>query len=182
MAHGLKSTETFNHLPSVGSRSLTTERGRRHSEVLKQFWADPVWRAETLAKKEGPHRKAVEEGRVTCAGSHWGLNKKQLATFRRQARFEATLTMKKLEQAGILEDTDEQSKEAIHTALTIMRMLPVPPRDRLAAARLVLDFTKAKPAQKQEITVTSAEQWLDEVTADAQKTDEGTDSSPQEAA
>ena len=33
-------------------------------------------------------------------------------------------------------------------------------RERLAAARLVLDFTKSKPASKQEVTISHAEEFL----------------------
>lgn len=73
--------------------------------------------------------------------------------------------MNKLEAAGVLEDADAQAKEALKAAIAVMRG-PVSPKDKLAAARLVLDFTKAKPAQKQDITVSKAEAWLEAVTKD----------------
>lgn len=90
--------------------------------------------------------------------------------FQKQARFEATLTMKKLDAAGVLDDTDAQSREAIHKGLEIMRNGAASVKDQLAAARLVLDFTKAKPASKTELTVSAAEEWLDAVTQDAVNT------------
>jgi hypothetical protein len=96
----------------------------------------------------------------------------QAKWFWRQARFEATLTMKKLDKAGVLNDADDQAREALHAALSIMRM-EIAQKDRLAAARLVLDFTKAKPAQRTELTVNKAEEWLAQVTQQNEKADQG---------
>lgn len=111
-------------------------------------------------------------------GTPNGMNAAQAKWFRRQAKFEASLTMKKLEKAGVLDDADDMAKDALHTALTIMRM-EGHMGHRLAAARLVLDFTKAKPAQKQELTISKAEDWLEAVVIDAQEaiTDQSSDSS-----
>jgi hypothetical protein len=141
-------------------------------ETMLKCWADPQWRADLLARREG--RRA--DGLMTTTGLPKGLDLEQFKFFRRQARFEATMTMKKLDKAGVLDDCDEYAREALHAAIETMRM-PIPPKDKISAARLVLDFTKAKPAQKQEITVTKAEEWLAAVTEDNGKTDEGADRS-----
>ena len=55
---------------------------------------------------------------------------------------------------------DEYALEALRTAVEIMRE-PGQNRDRLTAARMVLDFTKTKPAAKSEITVGKAEAYLE---------------------
>jgi hypothetical protein len=137
----------------------TTERNLRN-------WADPVYRAEHSA------RLAAMAGQGRRYGIPNGMNRRQAKWFWRQARFEATLTMKKLDKAGVLNDADEHAREAIHAALSVMRMEVAQPV-RLAAARLVLDFTKAKPAQRTELTVNKAEEWLAQVTEQNEKADKG---------
>ena len=54
---------------------------------------------------------------------------------------------------------DPRAEEALETAVEIMRT-PVHNRDRLQAAKLILDFTKVKPVNKSEITVGKAEEFL----------------------
>lgn len=55
---------------------------------------------------------------------------------------------------------DDYAEEALVTAVEIMRS-PDATRDRLAAARLVLDFTKQKPATKSEMAISQAESFLE---------------------
>jgi hypothetical protein len=57
---------------------------------------------------------------------------------------------------------DPMAVEALEKAMTVLRD-NISPKDKIAAARLILDFTKAKPAQKLEHTVRSAEDILDEM-------------------
>ena len=92
--------------------------------------------------------------------------------------------MNKLEDAGVLDDMDEMAKAALKESLAIMKNGLTATKEKLVAARLVLDFTKAKPAQKQDITVRSAEEWLDEVVKDngEAQADDSTESGTQEAA
>jgi hypothetical protein len=134
---------------------------------MKARWADPEYRERMTAHNARISRGGAKRRRVPD-----GMRREQAKWFWRQAKFEATLTMKKLEKAGLLEGDDEHAKEALHTALTIMRA-PVIQKDQLAAARLVLEYTKAKPAQKQEITVNKAEEWLAAVVEDAKETQQG---------
>jgi hypothetical protein len=54
---------------------------------------------------------------------------------------------------------DEYAKEALGTAVEVMRMQGET-RERLSAARLILDFTKQKPASKSEVAVAKAEDFL----------------------
>lgn len=148
--------------------------GRRPeaSKKLKELWADPVWRADLLERRKATvSRGGRPRARI-------GMNKEQVQRFWRLAKFQAQLTMNKLEQAGVLDDADTQAKEALKHALTVMRSHATPIKDSLTAASLVLTYTKAKPAQKTELTVTKAEEWLEAVTADA-KADESTDRSAQ---
>ncbi len=57
------------------------------------------------------------------------------------------------------ENENTHAKEALEAAVEILRT-PGQTRDRLTAARLVLDFTKSKPVSKQEVTVGKAEAFL----------------------
>ena len=42
-------------------------------------------------------------------------------------------------------------------------------KERLSAARLVLEFTEAKPASKSDVTLHQAEVWLEELAAEDDK-------------
>jgi activator of HSP90 ATPase len=65
----------------------------------------------------------------------------------------------------IIED-DPKVKAAFQAATEVL-MSPHNQGIKLQAARLILDFCKAKPVAKSEITVQKAEDWLMSVTADA---------------
>ena len=54
---------------------------------------------------------------------------------------------------------DQYAKAALETAVEVMRC-PGDNRERVAAARLVLDFTKQKPASKSEVALSKAEDFL----------------------
>lgn len=60
---------------------------------------------------------------------------------------------------------DPMAVEALTEAMTVLRST-IPPRDKIAAARLILDFTKSKPTAKVEHTVKTAEDLLDEMAED----------------
>lgn len=59
---------------------------------------------------------------------------------------------------------DKYAVEALETAVTIMRVESAN-RDKLAAAKLVLEYTKAKPSTKADITLNTAESFLESVLA-----------------
>lgn len=176
--------------PREEAQVVIDKRGRRHirtprswrkppdkapvksperAERLRRQWADPKWRARML---EGMKTRRKPTRAESGVGIPRGMRRLQYKTFRKQARLEATLLMKKLDEAGVLDDADDQAREALHTAISVMRG-PESAKDKLAAARLVLDFTKAKPAQKQDITLNKAEAWLEAVTKDNDDTRTG---------
>jgi hypothetical protein len=72
--------------------------------------------------------------------------------------------MKKMSANGQLPD-DPNAQEAMKEAMVVLRS-QVPWQGKLAAARLVLDFTKSKPTTKAEVTVKSAEDYLDDMAED----------------
>lgn len=59
------------------------------------------------------------------------------------------------------------AKEAIQTAVELMRETEIHPRDKLAAAKVVLEYTLAKPATETTVNVKSAEDFLAEIAKDA---------------
>ena len=63
---------------------------------------------------------------------------------------------------------NQYAKEALETAVEILRT-PSATRDRLASARLILEFTEAKPASKSEVTLHQAEAWLEELAKEDDK-------------
>ena len=58
------------------------------------------------------------------------------------------------------------ASEALEAAVSVLRLENVSSRDRLAAAKLVLDFTLAKPATETTVSVETAEDFLDAVARD----------------
>lgn len=66
-----------------------------------------------------------------------------------------------MRDAGQLPD-DPRAVEALEETVKTLRAAESP-KDKIAAARLILDFTKAKPAQKIEATVRTHEDFLDEL-------------------
>ena len=81
------------------------------------------------------------------------------------------------------EINDPRAEEALETAVEIMRT-PVHNRDRLQAAKLILDFTKVKPVAKSEVTLNNAEAFLSSLLDDDGEQNENptaeTESSPEE--
>lgn len=106
-------------------------------------------RAAGLLRRGKPGRFGVPDG----------MRKKQADPLNQAALQSAKDTMAKLKQAGVIDDADAQAQEALESALTVMRK-PGDKKVQLAAARLVLEYTKSKPASKVEATVNKAEEWL----------------------
>lgn len=72
--------------------------------------------------------------------------------------------MKKMADKGQLPE-DPRAVEALEESLMVLRTAENQ-KTKLSAARLLLDFTKAKPTQKIEHTVKTAEDYLDELAED----------------
>ena len=67
---------------------------------------------------------------------------------------------------------DPRAEEALETAVEIMRT-PVHNRDRLQAAKLILDFTKVKPVAKSEVVIGNAEAFLSSLLDDTGDNSDG---------
>ena len=137
-----------NKLPGLGQR-------------LKELWKDPEWRARTLANQRaaGVKRRGPGKGRI---GVPDGMRKAEALQAWAVAKESADKTMIDLEKAGLLDESPAEAKEALQAALEVMRS-PMDHKTKLAAARLVLDFTKSKPASKSVVAVDEAEVWLAQI-------------------
>lgn len=89
-------------------------------------------------------------------GHPWGYRKKQLARLQRKA---AKQVQKDMENIKKNHDVNPMAEEALEGALTVLRA-PSNQSAKLAAAKLILEFTKSKPVAKSEVSVNKAEEWL----------------------
>lgn len=134
-----------------------------HSQRLRELWQDPEWRAALLVKR----KKAID---ARVAAGTWnnrlgipdGMRKAEAIKVRAQVQETVKATMSELDKAGLLDESPEEAKQALAAAMEVMRM-PGDQKLKLAAARLVLDFTKSKPASKAIVAVDEAEQWLKQI-------------------
>lgn len=114
-----------------------------------------------IARRGKPGREGVPDG----------MRKAEAVPLNEAAKQSAKETMSKLKKAGAIGDLDARAEEALLESIKVMRA-PGDKKVKLAAARLVLDFTKSKPAAKSEVTVNKAEDWLKAV-AENDGSDEG---------
>jgi hypothetical protein len=134
------------------------------SAKTKKQWATPEYRAKQEAyhqkRREHPmsyYRRGVPDGMLKWeADLEWNF-----------ARMYAKEVTKIMVDKGHIED-DPKVVAAFQSAMEVLES-PMSQAIKLQAARLILDFLKAKPVSKSEVTVQKAEDWLQAVTADALK-------------
>jgi hypothetical protein len=115
---------------------METEEGRE----LRRQWS-------TKPRKNGGRPMGVVDG----------FTKEMLEPIRAQSRIDAERIVKVMAEEYDIDDS--YAKEALQTAIEIMRE-PAQNRDKLTAARMILDFTKSKPTTKSEVTIGKAEAFL----------------------
>lgn len=124
---------------------MKTEEGR----ALRRQWA-------TKPRKNGGRPKGVPDGHT----------KESIAPFRAEAKQYAKRMVELMAKEHNIED--DYQREALETAVSILR-LDGETRERLAAARLVLDFTKSKPVAKTDVSISKAEDFLSSLLVDEEK-------------
>lgn len=117
-------------------KMMQTEEGR----ALRQKWA-------TKPRKNGGRPVGVPDGHT----------KESISPLRVESRIYAKRVVELMSKEYNIED--EYQKEALETAVSILR-LDGQTRERLSAARLVLDFTKSKPVSKTDVSISRAEDFL----------------------
>ena len=134
----------------------------------KNYFAELSKTPEGRAKRAEWNKKAwAKAGRP--AGVPHGYTKETIAPLREKAKQEAERFIEIMSKNGDAPE-DDFAKEALKAAVEIMRV-PGETRERLAAARLVLDFTKQKPVAKQDVTIGKAEDFLSSLLEEEQKQD-----------
>lgn len=121
---------------------MQTEEGR----ALRRKWS-------TQPRKNAGRPRGVPDG----------YRKAQIEPIREQVKVEAKKVVEVMAKEYNIED--EYAKAALETAVEVMRC-PGDNRERVAAARLVLDFTKQKPASKSEVALSQAEDFLSSLIED----------------
>jgi hypothetical protein len=106
-------------------------------------------------RKSWSTKKRIRTGRPR--GVPDGYSKEQIEPIRAEAKKEAERLVNIMADKFNIED--EYAKKALVTAVEVMNVVGET-RERLAAARLVLDFTKQKPASKNEVSLSKAEDFL----------------------
>jgi len=115
---------------------MQTEEGR----ALRKQWSNKP-------RKNGGRPRGVPDG----------YRREQIEPIRAEAKKEAERIVEIMSKEYSIED--EYAKAALETAVEVMRV-PGDNRERVAAARLVLDFTRSKPTAKNELAITKAEDFL----------------------
>lgn len=123
-------------------RMQQTEEGRR----LWKLWTDKRFIPGQTAGR--PH------------GSYNGYSRVQRNIHKAKAKAEAKEIVALMEQKGYEVPKKEFARESIETAVEIMRMSEISPKDKLAAARTVLEWTMAKPVAQSEVSIKKAEDFL----------------------
>jgi hypothetical protein len=131
-------------------RMQETEEGR----LLWKIWTD---RRFLKPNGKGPGRPR---------GAMDGMYRKEREQKKAVAKEEAKRMVRIMEKKGFQLPENEFAREALEAAVETMRMEAINPKDKLTAARLVLEFTKAKPAAQAELTVRRAEDYLAEIAKD----------------
>jgi hypothetical protein len=157
----------------IDGRSLrkrqTKKRGviSHHGDVARDLWKTPEHRAKMAAVAERRRGDPTK----TRKGIPDGYTRATAAVMWAEATAKADKVLKKMIETKVFDldnipqaDAD-RAEAAMHESLKIM-FSAVQIGDRLRAAKQVLDFTKAKPEQKQKVTLEGADAWLTDMLND----------------
>lgn len=120
----------------------------------------------SLAAAASGNKAGRKEG-VPLAFDQWTYR-----AIRDEAKQDVQRIMKLMDQEGILPE-DPLAREALETALQLMRE-PGPKPFKHQVLRTILEYRLAKPTSKSDVTVRTAEDWLDDLAS--QENNEPSDS------
>jgi hypothetical protein len=139
---------------------------------MKALWASPEGKAKMAARDAlVAEQRAADPTKFTRTGVPTGYTKATVAPLLAEARLRADRFIQKMKDEDIIPqvvipDSDEAKAEAALKEVYVLAIGPGDRRDRLAAIRTVLEWTRAKPATKASISVNSSEDWLAAIHAD----------------
>jgi hypothetical protein len=140
-------------------------------EALRKLWQTPEFRARMANKKI--------KGTGTRAGVPDGMRKAEAMQKWAEARAQARKFIEIMEDEGhlpkvVMPDSDEaKAKAALEEMVSICLSPMTAQAIKVSAGRTVLEWTKSKPVQKQEMAITNAEDWLKGVINDHKASDGG---------
>src|SRR5258708_505410 len=153
----VKPTPRPKSLKAAGAPRPSTAKHRKphrrpnQAIAMQKRWADPAFRAKQIA---GRQRTALDRARhpekYSRVGIPNGMRKSEAQALWDKASTLADAAMERLAEQGVVErvtvpDTDDDiAKKALREAFELA-FGPGNARDRLAAARLVLTYTKPRP-------------------------------------
>lgn len=109
----------------------------------------------TFRREQSLQCSFVKRGVIT--GQRWGMYRRDAEAKMVEAKKQAEKDLENIKKNVTFEES--ASEEAMRAALEVLRS-PAATGAKLQAARLILEWTKAKPASKSELTVNKAEEWL----------------------
>jgi hypothetical protein len=153
----------------TSSRTKRFPRKPAAGQRLKELWQTPEFRERMRQRNRdlAERMKTDPEFRLRCTrvGVPDGYRRRHMERLRPEARAAAERFIKRMEDEGQLPQVtvpgsdEEMAKEVLKEAY-MLAVLPGDQRERLAAMRTVLEYTKSKPASTQKIDLTS-DQWLE---------------------
>lgn len=108
------------------------------------------------------HAKPRVNHQAKAPGQPKGWLKKDFLRAQAEAEREARRIFHIMKEQGLLPGTDDIADEALLAVLTMMRQ-PGPVKDKHSLARTLLEYTRSKPSTKTDVTVRTAEDFLDEL-------------------
>lgn len=136
---------------------------KSHFAILNQT---PEGRAQLA---EWRSRRTTTPKRPFGAIAGWTKHMREKALA--HAMVEAKQLVNLMEQKGYNIPKDEYAREGIEAVVAMVRLTDISPKDRLAAARTLLDFTMAKPATTINQNVKKAEDFLADLAAELPDTE-----------
>jgi len=117
--------------------------------------------------------KSVKRGRPI--GVLDGTRKSTIGPIREQAKQDAEKVWNYMVEKKIFQADNDVAEESVKTLVEILR-LPGAEKDRISAAKALLEYTQRKPAAYSEVTLNKAESFLEAVLMESNR-EEGTDRS-----
>jgi hypothetical protein len=153
----------------TSSRTKRFPRKPAAGQKLKELWQTPEFR-ERMKQRDRDRVERMKTDpefhmRCTRVGVPDGYRRRHIERMRPDAQAAAERFIKRMEDEGQLQKVtipgsdEDMAKEVLKEAY-VMAVLPGDRRERLAAMRTVLEYTKSKPASTQKIDLTS-DQWLE---------------------
>lgn len=139
--------------------------------AMKALWASPEGKAKMAARTvtTAAKRAAAPHSRAAIPN---GMTRASVAPLVAQARQQADRFIQKMKDEGVLPtmpNSDEERAEAVLKQAVVIALSPGERQSQMAAIRTVLEWTRAKPASKQHISLDTTESWLAEIAANDAK-------------